>query len=174
MEIYPWLLTETVLQWLQAALACPSIRVAGNLTKCPLGGQGSGAAGAPAVLRGPGWCFPAGPLLLPLQTLTHTRSGPGVPRRLLSPCLSLSTSHPPPPSPLGSASHGHCRTSFPKSLLMPGQINGKFESIPGPWKAKLTFSESMCCCCGWWGTVLLLITSVVPLSNCNSDSFWKI
>lgn len=172
MGTYPWLLTVTVLQGLQAALACLSIRVAGNLTKSPLGGQGSGTAGAPAVLHGPGWCFPAGPLL-PLRTRTHTRSGPGVPRRLLPPCLSLSACHPPLPSPLGSPSCGHCRTAFLKSLLMPGQINGTFESIPGPWKAKLTSSESMCCGCGWWGMVLLFITSVVPLSNCNSDSFWK-
>lgn len=58
MGTYPWLLTVTVPQWLPAALACLSIRVAGNLTKSPLGGQGLGAAGAPTVLHGPR-CSPA-------------------------------------------------------------------------------------------------------------------
>lgn len=81
----------------------------------------------------------------------------------------------PPPSPLLSPSQRCCPTAFPRPLLTPGQINGKSERILETWNAELTFLESMSCCCGWRGMVLLLITSaVVPLSNCNSESLWKV
>lgn len=104
------------------------------------------------VLQRLGWYFPRWTTSsLTGDTDPHKVRSCRSPRLLPLLCLALRTFHPPPPAPLDSPSRRHCHTCFPRSLLTPGQINGKFESILETWKAELTFLESKRCCCGSGG-----------------------
>lgn len=121
--------------------------------------------------------LPAGPFLpLTGDADKHKVRSFRSPRPLTLLCLSLRTLH--PPSSLDLSSH-----LLRGAALQPSQdlclkywtdLIENLSNILETWNTELTFLESMSCC-GWQGMVLLLITSaVVPLSNCNSESLWKV
>lgn len=148
-------MTAIVPHWLQAFLLV-SVRIAGNLlAESALEGKASAKAGFLAQsCKGSGSAFPAGPFLPQLGALMPTRSGWQGQALEVPRLFSLLCSSRGPPATLALSSPRplvlSCCPRFPRSLLMPGQIHGKFENILGTWKAELTFLESPSYCYGWW------------------------